>query len=103
MSKIVLLDAGESLPFNFDRGENSIEGWTCTIFVKQKPSDTPFITRVITPIANEWPGFLTQTETASLPLSDKPYFLSAKLVNSLTDEEEVIRERSRFQINTAWT
>lgn len=101
MSKIVLLDAGESLPFNFDRGDNSIDGWTCTIFVKQRPSDTPFITRVITPIANEWPGFLTQSETAAL--SPGLYFLSAKLENTLTDEEEVIRERSRFKVNSAWT
>ena len=105
MSKIVIIDAGESLPFNFDRGENSIDGWTCTIFVKQKPSDADnaFITpRVITEVSGSWPGFLTQSETATLTPSDASYFLGAKLENVSTDEEEVIREQSRFKINNAW-
>ena len=102
MSKIVIIDAGESLPFNFDRGENSIDGWTCTIFVKQRSSDASFITRVITEVNGSWPGFLTQSETAALTPSDASYFLGAKLENVSTDEEEVIREQSRFKINNAW-
>ncbi len=105
MSKGVLLDAGESLPFSFDRGENSIAGWTCTIFIKQKRSDADdaFISpRVIPPLNGSWPGFITQSESASLPASDDYYFLGAKLENVSTDEEEVIREQSRFKINNAW-
>lgn len=102
MSKIPILEPGESIPFVFDRGANSIDGWTCTVSVKQKPSDTSFITpRVIAPTNSVWEGFLTQTELNGL--ASGLYFVIALLQNTTTDEEEVVRERTRFRITEAWT
>lgn len=104
MNKLEILQQGESLPFNFDRGKNSIVGWTCTITVKQKPSDAalPGFPRVIPALGNSWPGFITQTESAALPVLPKgrSYMLVASLVNVTTDEEEVITVRLR--ISKAW-
>jgi len=99
MRAVTLLRAGESLPFTFDRGSNSISGWTCTISVKQFPSqaDTIFsINRVIPPVNNQWPGFLTQSETSGLTAFSKPYYLIAILRNTTTDEEESIEVRFKI-------
>ena len=102
MNKLTILQQGESLPFNFDRGDNSISGWICTISVMEKAGDTPLIQRVIPELNGSWPGFITQTESAALPVLAKgaTYMLVASLVNVTTDEEEVIPVR--FKISKAW-
>ena len=104
MNKLEILQQGESLPFNFDRGKNSISGWTCTITVKQKPSDSPLpgFPRVVPELNGSWPGFITQTESASFPVLPKgrSYMLIASLVNPTTDEEEQITVR--FRVTKAW-
>ena len=98
MAKLTIIQKGESLPFSFDRGDESTDGYICTIFVRQFPADAAAITRVI-PLTTDdngkkvWSGFLTQTETAAL--SDVGiWYLTAKLVNSTTDEEEQVPTRS---------
>ena len=104
MAKIKVIRQGESLPFVFDRGGESIDGYVCTIFVKQYPADVASITRVIEPTTNpktgvsEWSGFLTQTETAALAVG--LWIINAKLVKSSTDEEEAIPVR--FQVVVTW-
>jgi hypothetical protein len=102
MSKTTIIQQGESLPFNFDRGDNSISGWVCTIFVKEKPSDSALLTRVVAAEGNSWPGYLTEPETAALPVltTGAPYYLIAKLTNSSTNEEELVTVR--FKVSQAW-
>lgn len=101
--KLTNIQVGESLPFLFDRGENSIDGWICTIFLKVHPDDATILQRVVPPVNNQWPGFLTQSETNSLtPSGITPYYLIAKLTNSSTDEEEIITEDSRFWVSLNW-
>ena len=89
---------GESLEFVFDRGDLSIAGWVCTIFWKKNKADSVVGTRVITPTDGEWSGFLTTTETASLPTG--LYYLTAKLTNATTLEEE--QHERRFNIVDEW-
>lgn len=102
MNKLTIIRQGESLPFQFDRGDNSVDNWTCTITVKEKPDDAALVSRVVTAQNNEWVGFLTQSETSALPVLDKgaPYYLIASLVNVTTDEEEVVTVR--FRVTKAW-
>lgn len=99
MPKITIIRAGESLPFTFDRSGASINGWTCLIEVKNFPSDTAFISRIITPLnSSGWTGFLTQTETSAL--ANGLFYLIALLTNITTDEEEQVPVR--FQVSTPW-
>lgn len=98
MSKITVIKKGESLPFVFDRGDESIENWICTIEVKEFTGDTSLITRVIPPVNNTWPGFLTSAETGTL--STKMFRLIGVLTNSVTDEEEQVV--LRFNITDSW-
>tara|TARA_R110000796_G_scaffold163505_3_gene280444 strand:- start:6544 stop:6858 length:315 start_codon:yes stop_codon:yes gene_type:complete len=92
---------GESLSFVFDRGGASISGWVCTIEVKTFPSDTSAITaRVIAAVDDEWPGFLTSTETAGLNAGS--YRLIGILTNAATNQEEVAQQTTRFQIGESW-
>jgi len=105
MNPAELIRAGSSLDFVFDRNGESITDWVATITVKQKPTDSATlfgVNRVVPPVGNEWPGFLTQSETSGFPASSEPYYLIATLVNSSTDEEEVIAEVSRFYVSTPW-
>ncbi len=91
---------GGSLPFVFDRDGESVEGWVCTIYVKEFKSDASLITRIIPIDPNkQWSGYLTSTETESLA-QPTLYRLIAILVNSTTDEEEQVPVR--FQLNKAW-
>jgi len=98
MSAITVIRQGGSLPFIFDRDGEDITNFVCLIEVKQFPSDTAIISRIIEPVGNEWPGFLTSTETAAL--AEGLYWLIAKITNSITDEERQIPER--FNVTTAW-
>ena len=66
MTKISVVRQGESLPFTFDRGDESIEGWVCTMQVRKFPGDAAAISRVIPPEGGVWPGFLTEPETSGL-------------------------------------
>lgn len=91
---------GGSLPFVFDRKGLTVEGWICTIHVKEFKQDVSLLTRVI-PLdgKSQWSGFLTSTETDSLP-DPVLYRLIAILTNATTDEEEQVPVR--FQLNEAW-
>jgi len=99
-NQITIIAQGESVPFLFDRGGQSIEDWICTIEVKKLPSDAADITRVITPVDGAWPGFLTSTETTALSLG--LYRLNGILTNSTTDEEEQVTQTTRFKVGDSW-
>jgi len=98
VAKITIIRQGESLPFEFDREGEDITGWTCLIEVKIFPDDTAIVSRTITPKDGKWTGFLTQTETMDLEVG--LYYLTAQLVNLVTDEEE--QKPTRFQVSTTW-
>lgn len=105
MNKLLIIRQGESVPFSFDRGGNSIDNWVCTVYLKEKPSDAndAFMTpRVVPPSNGSWPGFITQSESSALtPLAKgAAYYLIAALVNVTTDEEEIVTDRIR--VTTAW-
>jgi len=99
MAKIPVIRRGESLPFEFDRGGKSIDGYVCTISVKQYPDDIPSVSRVVEPTDDVWSGFLTHTETASLGINGL-WIIHARLVRSETDQEEA--EPVRFNISQSW-
>ncbi len=95
---ITIIRTGSSLAFVFDRVGLSIEGWTCTISVKEFPSDTSAITRVIEPVGFTWPGILTSGETALLLTGT--YRLTGLLQDAVTGEQEEIP--TRFHISETW-
>lgn len=101
MPGTIIIRQGEDLEFCFSRDGDSLEGWVCTIFVKQYPNDAPAITRVI-PVSTQdpltWQGFLTSTETAALAVGS--WLLIGKLTNSGTDEEDQVL--IRFAVSEAW-
>jgi len=98
MGTINTVKQGESYPFVFDRGDESITGWICTIYLKKFPSDEAVLSRVIAPVDEEWSGFLTQAETKGLDVDH--YMLIGKLTNSTTDEEE--QKLNRFNVAKVW-
>lgn len=99
-NKLVIIQKGESLPFKFDRGGLSIEGWTAQIKVKQKPTDAPTIDRTITADDdNAFSGFLTSTETNLL--IEGLWYLTGILNNATTDEQEEIPVR--FRVTKSWS
>jgi len=112
MSKLTIIQKGESLPFSFDLGtdEEESKNFICTITVKQIPSDTATITRVIAlgtdlndldQVINAWNGFLTSTETTTIgAVSLGTWYLTAVLANSSTNEQQEIPVR--FSISTSW-
>lgn len=95
---IQVVRQGGSLPFVFDRGDESIDGWICTINVKIFKNDSSQITRVITPVDDKWTGFLTSTETDALSLG--MYRLIGVLTDSTTNEEEQVV--IRFNLVQRW-
>lgn len=99
MGAIVPIRKSGSVPFVFDRGDESIEGWVCTIKVKQFDDDTALISRVITPADGVWSGFLTSTETAALT-AGITYRLFGILTNATTDEAEQVE--TRFSLTASW-
>jgi len=78
---------GGSFPFVFDRSGETIDGWICTIKVKKYPGDTPAISRVIEAVDNEWPGYLTSSETAALTFSGET-MLFGEITNASEDREQ---------------
>lgn len=99
VNKIAVRRKGASIPFEFDRDDESIDGWICTIKVKQFDDDTALISRVITPTDETWSGFLTATETDTLT-AGITYRFFAILTNATTDEEEQIE--TRFHLTASW-
>ena len=99
MPSILPIRKGESVPFEFDRGAETIDGWVCTIKVKQYDDDTAAISRAITPADGQWTGFLTSTETTTLA-AGITYRLFAILTNATTDEAEQVE--SRFSLTASW-
>ena len=98
VTNIAIVRQGESLPFQFDRADESIQGWVCLIEVKKLTSDAALISRTITPTGTVWLGFLTSTETT--PLAIGLYRLLGALTNASTDEEEQVL--LRFNITDSW-
>lgn len=88
MTKMNSITKGESLPFRFDLGGESVSGWTCAIEVKQYPDDTATISRVVSPDGNKWVGFLTATETASLTVLGT-WMVLGVLTNATDDKADV--------------
>jgi len=98
MGATTQIQQGEDLEFIFDLDGEDISGWVCLMEVKVFPGDTAPISRVIPPGDREWPGFLTQAETAALPIGS--HVLLAKLSNASTDQERQIIKR--FHVIEAW-
>lgn len=97
---ITFIRKGGSLPFVFDRDGQSVDGWVCTIFVKEFKADTATITRVIALDSNnQWSGYLTSAETDTLA-APTLYRLIAILTHPTNSEEEQVPVR--FQVNTEW-
>jgi len=89
LNKLTRIQAGESLPFTFDRSGASLKDWTCQIFVKQKPDDIRAVDRQILSTNNfNFKGVLTSAET--LNLEDGVWQLVGLLQNIKTDEQEEI-------------
>ncbi len=103
MAKIKVIQQGVSLPFCFDLDGESITDWICTIIVKQYPTETALIERVVEPdsASNTWPGFLTAAETETLgESSTSPFTLAGILTNSTTGEAEQVP--IRFNVAPSW-
>ncbi len=111
MSKIRTLRRGESLPFSFDRGGESTDGFICTLNVAQFPGDTPTISRVIPLSTNsdtgnaEWSGLITSAESDTLTnnVDSSLWWAIGILSNTTTGEEEQIAQGSvRFNVSRTW-
>lgn len=87
-----------SLPFQFDRGGQSIDGFVCTMSVQIKPGGTVFLSRVIEPTGDEWTGYLTSGETFTLPPG--VYRIIGILVSTSTAEQQTLP--TRFQVVAAY-
>ena len=100
MDKLEIYQPGESIPFKLtlDDEKASIEGWACTISLKQLPADAAILSRVVVPTNQVWKGFITSTETASLVPG--LYFLHAEKVKADTDEKQI--DEYRFRITEGW-
>lgn len=95
-----IIRKGESLEFQFDRGDRPIDGWVCELQVRQFPDSTAEITRTI-PLDDNmvWSGTLTSTETAALSGSGI-YRMVGVLTNATTGEQEQVV--IRFQLGSTW-
>ena len=94
MARITVANQGESVDFVFDRGGQPIDGFICTIVVKEFAADAALIERVVEPDEGSasWSGFLTSTETGGLPIGTTYRFM-AILANAATDEQDEIETR----------
>lgn len=100
MSQIPYTTKAGDLPFQFDLDGLPLDGFVCTISVKQRPTGTDKITpRVITPTDELWSGYLTTTEVGNLAVGR--YELIANIQNASTLEgQEKIK---RFQVVAQWS
>jgi len=85
-SQMKTVRKGESFPFAFDMGGDSISDFTCTIEARKYPGDTPAVSRAIAPSANGWSGFLTSAETDSLNQIGE-WMLVGVITNTAGDRE----------------
>ena len=98
---LVIVSAGSTLDFVFDRDGQLVENWACTILVKKYPYEDAEVSRVVPLDEHQtWRGFLTQAETDSLTRRGI-YRMIAVLTNSTTGEKEEIP--ARFQLNDPWS
>jgi len=96
MSAIPLIRQGEDLEFTFDLGGDDITGWICEMLVKTSiASDILLVDRIIPPVGNEWPGYLTNEETSTFGIGI--HLLIAKLTNASTDQKRQINKRFQVQ------
>lgn len=96
---IELIRQGESLEFTFDLADDeSNDGWTCLIEVKQYPDETALISRTIAVVDDQWSGFLTATETGALVPGT--YTIFADITNSTTDQGR--KDAQRFHVGKTW-
>ena len=93
-----IIKQGESYDYSFDRGDETISGWACTINLKQYPDDTSTIKRVISPTNDKWSGTLSSNDTKNLNVGQ--YLVIANLVNATTGEKEV--KTDRFYVSKGW-
>lgn len=103
MARFELIQQSESMPFVFFRGPDPhvpllIDGWVCTIFIKQYQSDSSPINRVILPVGLFWKGYLTSDETSSL--AHGRWRLLGEFENASTNEKE--HKEIRFNVNANW-
>jgi len=100
MSAPLICKQGESSPtITFDRNGESLAGWTCLMEVKRFKSDSSaLVSRLVTAVGNEWPTFLTQTETAAFDVGH--HVILGKLSKTATDEEE--QKKLTIHISEAW-
>ena len=92
-------DIGDSIPFVFDRGGQSLDGWVCTINLKIFPGDVTIVNRIIPATGDTWEGFLTSTET---DIAAGDYRLIGKFVKAATDEQESSSQDKRFRLSEAY-
>lgn len=105
---ITIIRDGGDLPFVFDRDGESVEGYVCTVTVKQFPEidlSTIIPDFVVPAVGNEWPGELTPGQTqllraSSLTVTTSPFYLTARITNATTNESREVPER--FQLATSW-
>lgn len=100
-NEINIVRKGTSFDFVFDRGGLSLDGWILTINVRQFPSDSAFVSRVIAADGTTWPGFLTPAETTALT-SGTTYRLTGVQNNASTGEEQQVVDTIRFNVSDAW-
>lgn len=105
MSAITIVKPGGSIPFFFDRGGESIRGWTLEVFIKQRPEDDyiigPF--EVETQNGCNWQGYFAASTTDELEPSNIPYYIIGVITNQDTNEKQQIDGgRQRFHIQSSW-
>jgi len=99
VAKVTQIRQGGDLPFSFDLDGESLDGRTCTIYVKQYIKDTATITREI-PInagRTSFDGFLTSAETKTLSVG--LWHIFADIPNITTGEDRQIATGGvRFEV-----
>lgn len=98
MEKMQSVRQGGTVSVAFDRGGESLSGWTCQLIIKKFPGSTPDVDRAITAVGGEWPTFITQTESALLDVA--VYYMIGKMANTTTDEEQQVE--LRLMVQPAW-
>lgn len=97
---LIIGQQGESIKFKFDRDGESINGFVCTITLKQFAEDSSAVTREIPAdtTTESFSGFLTASETAGLAIG--LWWLTGTLVNATLDLKEQIPRR--LNISKKW-
>ena len=100
VAKSTQIAQGGSMPVTFDRDGESIDGWTCTIYVKQYINDDATIVRQLSvdpECPTQWSGLLTSADTAQLDVG--LWHVFANLKNVTTGEARQVKAGSiRFEV-----